>query len=223
MSEHKIHLRKLLQLFYLPEGRVRTILRQDVQAYIKKQKNNEPMSGMDFYSPFLRDAKDHVDGVVDLKEKTAERVERNAHRKNLYPRLAEKFLEWLSEKKRWTNEGISIFEKTVKGKYKLPDVATTVKVHNFLPLNVGSQPTKFFYPYFSDTPALTEEAARIGLWIMQQSDTGVPKEGLRILDVLRAKSYSLKKNPLLGNEEQLFMAYYKRIRGIWDTLYAELQ
>ncbi len=177
---------------------------------------------MDFYSPFWGDAKEHIEGSTDLTEKTKERIRSNRYRKNLYPKLAAKFLEWLNEKKRWTNEGISLFDKPVRGKYKVPGVDTTVKVNNFLPLNVGSQPTKFFYPYFVEKPALTEEAARIGLWVMQQAGTGVPNEGLRILDIQRAKSYSLKKNPLKGNEEQLFLTHHKRIRKIWDDLYEEL-
>ncbi len=222
MSTHKMHLRKLLQLFYLPEGKARSLLRPGVITYIKMEKD-EDTGGMDFHGPFWGDAKDHIEGNSDLTEQTKERIKRNKLRKNLYPRLEKKFLEWLNEKKRWTNEGLSLFQKPVRGRYKVPGFNSIVKVNNFLPLNVGSQPTRFFYPYFSDKPELSEEAARIGLWLMTQSATGVPNEGLKILDVLRAKSFSLKKNPLKGNEEALFNAHYARIRAQWDELYDELR
>ncbi len=116
LGQPQIHLRKLLQLFYLPDGRVRTILRQDVQGYIKKQKSKEPTPGMDFYGAFWGDAKEHIEGDSDLTEKTQERIRSNRYRKNLYPKLAAKFLEWLNEKKRWTNEGISISPHLIFGK-----------------------------------------------------------------------------------------------------------
>lgn len=219
MSIHKIHLKKLLTLFYLPEGKLNSKLREDVSNHIQKELGNQS-SGQDFHMPFWRDVKDHLEGSADLTEQTEARVQAHHHKKRLYPLLKEKFLEWWNEKKRWTNEGFSVLPDGPKGQHEIAGLGI-IKIENILPLNIGSQPTRYFYPYFSEKPILNEEAARIGLWIMQQALPNIPADRLRILDILRAKSFSLKKNPLQGNEEELLKYNYRKIIRRWDEIYEE--
>lgn len=197
-------------------------VRADVRSHINKEEGFES-SGGDFHVPFWRDAKDHLQGTSDLTEQTHARIGSNSRRSRLYPELAKKFLEWWNEKKRWSNEGFSILPNPIKGQFKIPELKAIVKVENILPIDIGNQPTRYFYPYFSESPILGDEAARIGLWLIQQALPNIPADRIRILDILRAKSFSLKKNPLKGNEEELFIQSYGRILRKWDEIYAELK
>jgi hypothetical protein len=93
MSIEKIHLRKLLQLFYLPDNRRRSLLRADIRIDLNKALG-ETTDGGDFHGPFWADAKSHVAREVDLRIKIKERIESNKGRARLYPLLADGFLSW---------------------------------------------------------------------------------------------------------------------------------
>lgn len=220
MAIKNIQLNTLLNLFYAKESAVRSKARDDVKKTLDKEQGVESDGGMDFHNSFWSDVKDFMNGRIDLTLQTAQRADLNRNRKRLYPLLAQKFLEWWNEKKRWSNEGC-VVATAPKGRYNHSELGVVVRINNILALDIGSQPTRYFYPYFSEKPALDEEAARIGLWLMQEA-LDVPPQQLRLLDVLRAKSYSLKKHPLQGNEEALFKAKYGKILDKWDELYAEL-
>lgn len=221
MSIHNIQLNTLLFCFYAKETKSRSKIRDDVVKTIEKEQGNESNGGMDFHGPFWSDVKAYLRDEIDLQDQLVQRALENRYRKRLYPLLGEKFLEWWSEKKRWNNEGYSLEDSPATGRFSDTELNAVVRVNNILALKIGNQPTRYFYPYFSEEPALSEEAARIGLWVMKQA-LNVPETQLRILDVLRAKSYSLRKVPLQGNEENLFRTKYKAVLKRWDDLYDEL-
>jgi hypothetical protein len=65
MSMERLHLRKLLQLFYADRSKRRSIILTDIRSDVKRTLDPESRGG-DFYVPFWADAKDHVAGKKDL-------------------------------------------------------------------------------------------------------------------------------------------------------------
>jgi hypothetical protein len=113
-----------------------------------------------FRCHFWKGAKDHAAGRSDLNETTAEQIDKNWRRKNLYPRFRDGFLKWWNGKRRWINEEIVELPKTIKSSFGFAEIEGIVKVENLLCLRVGDDKHRYIYPYFSDKPALTPEAAR---------------------------------------------------------------
>lgn len=79
----------------------------------------------------------------------------------------------------------------------------------------------FVYPYFSAEPALNEQSARLGLWLLINSLHQAPPLEIRILDVIRGRTFSIDRNALLGNEEQIFQERYRTILAEWEALREE--
>jgi len=219
MSIEKIQLRKLLRLFYATDPKRRSILRADIYGDIKKEadEDEDEDGGGDFHVPFWADAKRHVDGAVDLLSQTKMRIEKNERRRNLYPQLAAGFLKWWNEKRRWRNEKF-IFIKDVKGRVQFPKLNGIVRVENLLPLRIDGQFARIVYPYFSDVPVLPDEGARLGLWLMHEALPNYPLEDLRLLDVLRSKSFGIIDVPLHGDERHLFEVKYESVLSEWKKL-----
>lgn len=218
MSLEKIHLRKLLQIFYLPENRRRSVLREDVKSQIKKENGGSTNGGGDFYTPFWTDAKRHVAGDLDLHAATEARVESNFRRRRLYPLLRDGFLGWWDERRRWRNEPFIFMPQSVKTHIVIPEVRGVVKVENLLALKVGDQFDRLVYPYFSEEPELPDEGGRIGLWLLGQALTDYQNDDLRILDVLRSTSFSTTDNPFRGNERDIFLRKYEEALVEWNRI-----
>jgi len=217
MSIHKLHLRKLLQLFYLPYGGLTTQLRGNIRNEIAKKQGIETNGG-DFHTPFWSDAKNHVAGRCDLPERTRQRISDNPRRKRLYPQLTDGFLGWWNDKRRWSNEDCEFAPENVKGQHEVIGLNAVVKVENLMALEVGDKTNKLIYPYFSEHPSLCKEAARIGLWLMDETFNKYSAEDIRILDVLRGHSFSVSECPLRGDEKALFKRHYERILKGWKKL-----
>jgi hypothetical protein len=217
MSLRNIHLRKLLWLFELPAKQRRSALRADIRAEIKKEQGRSGGSG-DFHTGFWADAKAHVAGKSDLRVQTKARIESNKGRARLYNLLSESFLRWWNEKRRWRNEPFEFLSESVFEKYYSVDPAGVVKVENLIALRVGDRESRIIYPYFAETPGLTAESARIGLWLMHEAFPNRAIADLRILDVLRSSSFGIGDVPLVGNEEELFKRKYKLLLDEWDKL-----
>lgn len=221
MSVKSIHLRKLLQLFYLSERELTTKLREDIRQEIAKLEGRSKPGG-DFYVGFWTDAKRHVKGEVDLLKQTDIRIRDNKGRERLYKLLAEGFLKWWDEKRRWRNEPFEIIDvKRVKGDYEFEELGAVVKVESLLCVRVGNDYNRLVYAYFSENPELPEEAARIGLWLMGEAVKDFSRDDNRILDVLRSRSYGLIDSPLQGNERNLFLQKYIHVLERWEKLREE--
>ena len=219
MSIRSIHLRKLMKILYLPQNKRVSALRDDIRDDIAREDGGEA-SGGDFYGPFWRDAKDHVFGQTDLREMTKIRIEANPRRANLYPLLRDGFLEWWDRRRRWTNEPFQRAE-TIKGIYRFEEFGASVKLGNILCVKDARDDDHFVYPYWFPTPLIEDEAARLSLWLLRQTFSSTDPDELRVLDVIRGRTFSLDRNPLRGDEEKVFKQRYTAIIRQWDTLRKE--
>lgn len=219
MSIEIIHLKKLLQLFYAPANLRVTLLRGDIRQEIAKA-SSVSGDGGDFHGPFWADAKRHAVGQIDLREATKFRVQELANRRRLYPELAEGFLTWWNEKRRWHNEPLLPFEAAPHARLKIGELGT-IKVENLLCVRSGGGFRRLVYPYFSERPTLPEEGGRLGLWALaaalREHDVG----DMRILDVLRSRTFATGDYPLRGDEGDVFARRYKSLIDQRNELLAE--
>lgn len=216
MSLQMIHLRKLLKIMYLEPNRRITALRNDIREDIAREGGGGEGGG-DFYGPFWRDAKDHVFGASDLHETTRARLESNAGRANLYPQLRDGFLLWWNERRRWTNEPFRQAQ-SLKTRFPFPGLDAVVKVDNLLAVRDAHDEDHFVYAYFSPNPTLQDEAARLGLWLLDAALPNVEQGELRVLDVIRGQTFSTDRNPLRGDEQERFRQRYDILIQEWQEL-----
>jgi hypothetical protein len=219
MSLENIHLRKLLKIMYLPPAKRTSALRGDIREDIARDSGVDAGGG-DFYGPFWRDAKDHVFGLSDLHDSVEKRIIANPRRSNLYPKLRDGFLSWWNVSRRWTNEPFTP-ATNLKGIYRFPYLEAKVKVDNVLSVRDGHGENHFVYPYFSPEPILSEEAARLALWLLEQALPSTKSSEIRVLDVIRGHNFAPDKTPLHGNEEILFGSKYKVLLNEWRSLWSE--
>lgn len=219
MTIENIHLRKLLKLAFLESNQRRSALRADIREDIRREAGDNEGGG-DFYTPFWADAKAHVFDGADLNEMTDSRIAANARRQNLYPQLKDGFLHWWNEKRRWTNTPFKPGRK-LKAIFKFPEFDATVKVDNLLTVIDGDGEEYVVYSYFAPEPILSEEAARLALWLLTKSLPNVPPSEFRVLDILRGKTFSIDRHPLAGDEELEFRARYGRLIRERDELQSE--
>lgn len=225
MSMEKVQLRKLLKLFFLPDAARVTELRKDIRQEIRKTAFPGAKGG-DFHTPFWTDAKNHVAGRLDLAAQVDERIARNDTRERLYPELSKGFLKWWNEKRRWQNEPFQIIPFSVTAQLPIPEAGGVVKIENLLAVTIGPQSTdnrsnRIIYPYFSEAPALGDEAIRLGLWLLSQALGQYAPEDLRLLDVLRGASFGTGDCPLRGDEQALFVRHYGSLLREWRSLWDE--
>ncbi|WP_024574895.1 MULTISPECIES: hypothetical protein [unclassified Afipia] len=217
MSIEKIHLRKLLRLFYAKPNIQRRILLEDVRTEEKKDLEEQD-SGGDFHGPFWADAKNHVAGTLDLREQTKIRVASNKTRQRLYPLLTNGFLSVWEGKIRWRNEKFEFNPKTAKGQFSLDELGAIVKVENILAVKIWDGTGRAIYPYFAENPVLPIEGARLGFWAMQEALMEFGIDDFRILDVLRGAYFRPVDIPLQGNERVLFIQKYRAILTEWKKI-----
>ncbi len=219
MSLEKLGLGKLLELMYAHPARVRKLLRDDIRASSKKAAGEPPSKGGDFYVPFWADAKAHAAGKSDLRKTSVARIDQNWRRQKLYPKLSAGFLRWWEEDRRYRNEPVSV----VPSPTIPPLVAANIviKIENMLAIEIEGHGPRLLYPYLRPDPALSEEAARVALWLLQQANTGMPPESLRILDVCRGRSFALEDTLLRGHEKQLLQDRLAELQAQRAALLAE--
>jgi hypothetical protein len=220
MSLRKVSLRKALKLFGLPENKLISALRDDIRTEMRKQ-DSDDSGGGDFHIGFWRDAKDHATHKFDLTAATLIRIDSNKGRQRLYPALRVGFLQWWDEFRRLSNEDFEEIEESIHGRYPVPGANAFIKVENVLALKIGGITTRIIYPYFSEQPMLSDESARMGLWLMAKTLPGFDVADMVLLDVLRSKGYSINDVPLKGDEESKFLDRFNSILLRWVTLARE--
>lgn len=220
MSFENIHLRKLLKAFYLEQRQQVSELRSDIRQEIARDEGVAGGGG-DFHGPFWRDARDHVFHEVDLHEAVEARIESNPGRDRLYPILRDGFLRWWDEGRRWTNEPFQPIESP-HARFTLEGLGT-VKVENILGVRDAGGADHFVYPYFSERPDLPDEGGRLGLWLMSQALPQLRADDLRILDVIRGRTFALDRSPLQGNEGDVFRRRYGALLSRWHALWEEYE
>jgi hypothetical protein len=211
-----IQLRKLLMLGFAPARLRKAELRVDIRTERMKLAGLDT-SGPDFYGAFWADAKAHVFGEGDLSEATDRRIVDNWRRKNLYPRLRDGFLTWWNARRRLTNAPVHVGQ-IPKARFAVSGLAATVKVDNILSVTDGEGTCRYVYPYFAPEPELDEAGARMGLWLLGQALPEIPIDQMRILDVIRGRTFSVGRTPLLGNEELDFLRMYELLIRERDVL-----
>lgn len=209
MALDNIHLRKLLKIMFLEPNERRSAIRADIREEIARDIGPAGAGG-DFYAPFWADAKDHVFGLADLHDLVEERIAANDRRSNLYPQLRDGFLLWWNERRRWTNEPFRP-GRALKAHFPFPGLDATVKIDSILSVRDGQGAEHVVYPYFAPAPALSDMSARLGLWLLSEALSNVPREEIRMLDVIRGQTFSLDRTPLRGDEEFEFRRRYSDI------------
>lgn len=220
MSLDRVHLRKLLCWFYADRAQRIRMLREDIRLQLSKEAGMSPAGGGDFYAPFWADARDHVIGQADLHDRVESRIELNPRRARLYPLLRDGFLRWWNVKRRWRNDDFTLVSESVHGRFQILNLGE-VKVESVLAVDLGAGSYRIAYPYFSEEPALPEEGARLGLWLLSQALPHYRTEHLRMLDVLRGNSYGEVDVPLRGDEAELFASKYQALQEEWVKLRSE--
>jgi len=221
MSVRVVHLRKLLTLFFAPPKLRTSILRDDIRSEIRRAEGRDGDGG-DFYVPFWSDAKQHMFGVADLRDLTANRILSNPRRKKLYEACQVGFLSWWDNKRRWRNEPIQPTPIPAKARLSIPSVGGVVKIENVFALDSGPTFHRLIYPYFAEDPQIGEEAARLGLWALSASlDRSHDASNMRILDIQRGASFGLLDVPFTGKEEEIFERRYASVIAEWDKLRSE--
>jgi hypothetical protein len=217
MSFELIGLGRFLITLYANRAQRISLLRGDIRNEIRKESKQGLDKGGDFYGPFWSDAKQHVSGNLDLRLATLERIDKNEGRERLYPILRNGFLLWWEEKRRLRNVPFKVIESNVKARYEVTGCGT-IKVENTLAITVGDDGHRIIYPYFCEDPSLSDEAARLGLWIMSQCIEEYDTKDMRLLDVIKGRSFSDIDTPLIGNEEELLVKKYGDLLKEWQYL-----
>ena len=220
MSYELVGLGKLLVAMYADKAQRVSLLRRDIRSELKKANGSSTTKGGDFYGPFWADAKRHVAGDLDLRLVTVARIASNDGRERLYNMLRDGFLLWWEERRRLRNVPFRVIEDNVRARYTVPHIGV-VKVDNTMSITVGDDGHRILYPYFCEDPALSDEAARLGLWVMSQCIRGYALEDMRLLDVIKGRSFSVLDTPLVGDEELIFLSRYEQLLDEWRVLRAE--
>lgn len=215
MSVTKIKLRRLLRMMGADPLLRARLLREDLRK--DRKPPDGKTGGGDFYGPFWASAKAHALGTADLQARIKLHIDANPGRAQLYPELAKGFLTWWDRRRRWTNapfaEGPALVATPT-----FPSLGATVGIENLLSVRDSRGELHAVYPYLCKTPVLTDEIARLGLWVLTRAFQNLPPREIRILDVLRGQSFSTDKTPLQGNEEQIFLFRYTALIRDYDAL-----
>jgi hypothetical protein len=217
MSLDVVGLSPLLQIIYASKSRQNELLRRKIYSARKKAAGVSTSTGGDFYVPFWADVKKHVSGKTDLRVSTAERIAKSKQVTRLYNLLTKSFLTWWEENRRQRNEPFTVIPENIIARIQLEGLGI-VKVENTLSITVGDDGHRIFYPYLCEEPALSDEAARLGLWVMSQAINGYALKDMRLLDVMQGRSFSILETPLRGDEENRFRAKYREAIDAWESL-----
>ncbi len=220
MAVERIHLRKLLKLLFLGPRELQSALRTDIREDIAREAGRDSGGG-DFYAPFWADAREHVFGRGDLHDLVQQRIDANPEsRTNLYPLLRDGFLVWWNERRRWTNQPFHE-GRWLRADFDFPGLDAVVKVTSILSVTDALGAERLVYPYFSPEPLLSEEAARLGLWLLSAALPAVSANEFRILDVIRGRTFSFDRTPLQGDEEENLRRQYVELIRLRDELRRE--
>jgi hypothetical protein len=217
-----MNLHNLLQIFYAPDRIRLRLLREDAIGEIRKETGGSG-GGPSFYGPFWADAKDHAAGTKDLTAETALRSVDSSRRRKTYPVLRDGFLTWWNENRRWRNEPFEIIPQTMPDQASIHEIGCIVKIENMLSVRIDEHNKRLIYPYFSETPAISTEAARAAISIIDGAMPQFRIDDVRIFDVRRGVAFGLIDAPLRGDERQVFVSHYKRALADWQNIRDELE
>jgi hypothetical protein len=220
MSLEKINLRKLLQLFVSDARQQRSLLLADIRnERAKEAREND--DGGDFYSPFWADVKDHAASRSNIIEQTEIRIGKNKTRARLYPQLRDGFIEMWNEKMRWRNEPYEFAPQSVKAQLLIRELGATIKIENTASIIAWDSSHRIIYPYFYETPPLTDAAARFGFWALKQALPDYDINDFRIIDFIRRNYIRSADIGMHGDEGTQFVQRYGELLRQWRRLKKE--
>ena len=191
-------------------------IRKDAREYIRKREATDPAGGGNFHVPFWSDCKDHVFERGHLPDLSKGRVAANSRRQRLYPELSNGFLVWWASERSKFNQDVREIPEQVRGECGFVDIGGVIRVENLLTFRVGGVRRRFVYPYFSEIPVLSTDAARLGLAIVSTALSKFDPQVIQILDVLRSREFRYRTADMTGNELDLVQNEYGRILKIWQ-------
>lgn len=221
MPINNLTLRKALRILYSPRAQQISLLRAEIRTSLQESEGRESGGG-DFFGPFWADAKRHVFSEADLHQLVAQRIDRNPRRRRLYPLLRDGFLTWWNDRRRWTNAPFREGQQ-LRGRLSLDAIDTTLRMDNLLTVQDSRSDERAIYPYFSEEPALSEEAARVGLWAMTEAFPNVEAREFRILDVLRGETSSFNRAQMIGDEREVLQRRFSELLRLYEDLLPEYQ
>lgn len=220
MSFELINLNKLLRICALHDDKARSALKRE--AYQDRRREEHPSeSGGDFYGPFWSDAKSYATEGTDLELATSMRIERHGVRDRLYSVVCPQFIEWWQRFEGSMNEEMAPLDENVHARREMDGLGITVKVDNLLCFRIDPDRHRLIYPYFSEEPSLSSRWARVGIWVMSQVLEGFRVQDMVILDVHRARSFSVREIDLRGDEADIFAARIVELREVWEEILEE--
>lgn len=217
MSIEKINLRKLLRLFFADDRLQRRLLLSDIHNDQTKV-SGDRKGGSDFYAPFWSDVKDHAAGRSDLTQQTAIRIAANKARDRLYPHLRDCFLSMWNEKIRWRNEPFEFAPESVSAQLPIKELRAIVKVENIVVIKTRDGSHRVIYPYFSETPTLPEEGARLGFWALNEALRDYQLNNFRIVDIQHRAYFRPIDIGMKGDEGMRFVQRYGAVLRRWRKL-----
>ena len=217
MPIETVHLRKLMQLMLAEPALETSLLRRDINEHFSRERRAAGDAGGDFHSAFWADAKGHAEGSVDLRLATPARIAENARRRRLYPELTGGFLAWWEERRRMRNEPFQIDEERIHGRLVV-DGLGAIKVENNLAFSIVGAARRIVYPHFCEEPEMDTDTARLGLWAMSGALPERSIDEMRVLDVIRGRSFSTAECPQRGTEEQELRDRYGALLDRWRLL-----
>ena len=177
--------------------------------------------GGDFHGPFWADAKKHARGEGDLTEMTNARIAENGRRERLYIALLQGFLDWWTTKRRWSNQPFETEQIFLSSNFGIPEIDVRLSVKGAMALAIGDSERKIVYPYFAEDPLLDDKWGRVALALLHNSFAEEALNDLRVLDVIRSRSFAGDQIALKGDEVGLFTQRYEFIRLEYERLKLE--
>ena len=215
MFNDRITLKKLLILLGQNQGKITSILREDIRNELS---GYLATGGGDFHMPFWSDIKSYLAGTSNIQDATSLRVASNERRARLYPLLRDGFLAWESNNSRLTAEAINVDFHPLRGTLEIDEFGLTITVNNLLNFTFEDGSERHIYPYFSEVPPLEDDAARLGLWVIQQALPAINNNDIRILDLLRSRAFSIGELGFSGNEQETLLNSLRELENQRETL-----
>lgn len=119
---------------------------------------------------------------------------------------------------KWKNERFETYAQSVKAQFPIVELGTIVKIENVVAVKIPDGSSRVVYPYFSETPTLPTEGARLGLWALGEALGEFRPEDFRIIDILRQAYFRPSELTFQGNERAVFVQRYDAVLKEWKRL-----
>ncbi|WP_372053915.1 hypothetical protein P7L74_19820 [Tistrella mobilis] len=214
MSTVSLPLRNALRIIDADAAQRRDLIRK--LAYSEFRRNSGTASGGgDYYSTIWSGIKKHISEEADLSIFISEKVVQNTKLGDSYKDLAQSFLEWWNEKRRWINRPYKLESNPPRGNFTVQKSDIQIKLKDTLLISLDKNEFRIIYPYFYKDPQISMLNIRLGLWAMHKCLPDFPLTSLRLLDLRRSQSYGSSDAPFEGNEEKIFEGELEKIRRDW--------